>query len=374
MATSPAFPASALSSAAPQITPPNPMLPPAAIFCMIAYVDNPNEPNAGGQLNIEAAVQSIFPTCKVVWSSTNTYDDNYAYIVQSPDNEFFLAVRGSLPFVVDGHTVIDWGIIANWLLEDFRVYTQSQWPYVSSGEAYVASGTMDAFNNISSATNYFGNTGQSALQYLQDNAVANNYPVYITGHSLGGNVANVYASYFAQQCPTADASVFSFAAPAAGNQDFVTDLQSKYPAGKAYHYEMNNDIIPRFPVVAAVESLENMFQPSPLATAISHLDVTLADLLQGVADTLKYDADIDLIDPYVSTAVTYAPYPLAAAWTDNTFDDWFAQASYQHTASHYASIFWQNTDAIVAALAPRITKAKAVYAPVPAAGNSTALA
>lgn len=331
---------------------------------MAAYVDNPNDPNVNGQLNIEAAVQAVYPTCKVVWSSTNTYDDNYAYIVQTPANQFFLAIRGSLPFEDDGHTVIDWGIIANWLIEDFGVYRQEKWPYVTSGKAYVAHGTMTGFTNIQTATNFFGNTGQAALDFLKQNAVAQGYPVYITGHSLGGNMANVYASYFAQECPTAEASVFSFAAPAAGNQAFVDDLQGKYGPGKAYHYEMQYDIIPRFPVVAGIESLKQMFNAECLATSISRLGVTLADTLQGVADTLKGDADIHLIDPYVPTTINNGTYPLAPQYQSNTFDAWFGQAGYQHTCSHYASLFLQDPTAIndiIAALAPQITKAKAVY-------------
>lgn len=340
---------------------------------MAAYVDNPNEPNVDGQLNIEAAVQAVYPTCRVVWSSTTTRDDNYAYIVQTPANQFFLAVRGSLPFEDDGHAVIDWGVIANWLIEDFGVYRQEKWPYVGAGEAYVAHGTMTGFTNIQTATNFFGNTGQAALDFLKQNAVANGYPVYITGHSLGGNMANVYASFFAQECPTAQASVFSFAAPAAGNQDFVDDLQAKYGPGQAYHYEMQYDIIPRFPVVAGIESLKEMFSPECLATSISRLGLTLADTLQGVADTLKGDADIHLIDPYVATSISPGEYPLAPQYQNNTLDAWFGQAGYQHTCSHYASLFLQDPTAIndiIAALAPRISQARAVYtveSPVPAA-------
>jgi triacylglycerol lipase len=368
--------ATKISGLTPQADIANPMLPPAAIFCMLAYVDNPNDTNSGGQLNIEAAVQSIFPTCQVVWSSTNTYDDNYAYIVQAPgpNYECFLTVRGSLPFEANGQVVIDWATIANWLLEDFDIYTQGAWVYADSDNAYIASGSLKAFTNIQTATNFIGGTGQDAYSYLVANAVGKGYPVYITGHSLGGNIANVYASYFAQQLAGAGLSnannfLFTFAAPAAGNQDFAADLDGKFPAGQAYHYQLDNDIIPRFPVVSDVEELESMFQPAPLASAISWLDVTLADTIQGVVDTIKGDIDIDLIDAYVQTAVTIAPHALAASWTSNTFSDWFLQALYQHQVSGYLGIFWNNAGAAVAAAAPQITKASSVHTVQPVAAG-----
>ncbi|MBO2007917.1 lipase family protein [Hymenobacter negativus] len=353
----------------PEATVPNPQVPLAVLLCFAAYTDNPDQkdPNNLGVYNIQTAVwnfqTSYYPKCEVVWSSNQTADDNYAYIARTPDNQFFLAVRGSLPFEVNGSIVLNWGVIANWLLEDFDVYSQAPWPY-AAGAAYVASGTMTAFSNLLTAEDIMG-SGLTAYDYLKQNAVAQGHPVYITGHSLGGNIANTYASYFAYQLKADGLSnsnnyLYTFAAPAAGNKDFAADLDSKFPTNRSFHYEIDNDIIPKFPVQSRINGVSDMFSPNPEAAHIYLADtfINLQELLEGVAITIA----ASVTSPYApQSTITTMPYPLTDEYLSNTFSDWFNQASYQHTCIHYLFMFIINADDIVAKLAPRMTKAKSMH-------------
>jgi hypothetical protein len=353
----------------PEAAIPNPQVPLAVLLCFASYTDNPDEkdPNNPAVYNIQTAVWNFqtnyYPKCEVVWSANLTSDDNYAYIARTPTNEFFLAVRGSLPFEVSGSIVINWGVIANWLLEDCDVYSQAPWPY-AAGAARVASGTMTAFRNLLTATDIMG-SGLTAYDYLKQNAVKQGHPVYITGHSLGGNIANSYASYFAYQLEADGLSnsnnyLYSFAAPAAGNQDFAADLDRKFPTTRSFHYEIDNDIIPKFPVQARIDGVANMFSPSPEAANIHLADtfINLKELLEGVAITIA----AAVASPYAAQGtITSMPYPFNDDYVSNTFGDWFNQASYQHTCIHYLFMFIINADDIIAKLAPRMTKVKSMH-------------
>ena len=175
----------------PQVPIPNPNVPLAVLLCCAAYTDNPDQ-QTNGEYNIETAVAAIhtnyYPLCKVVWSSDQTADGNYAYIAVTPKNEYFLAIRGSLPFEVNGQFVYSWPIFYNWFEEDFNVFNQKKWQYSSTDGAYISDGSCTAFSNLLGATDIMG-SGQTAAAYLMMNAVLVGHPVYITGHSLG-----VYAS------------------------------------------------------------------------------------------------------------------------------------------------------------------------------------
>jgi hypothetical protein len=346
----------------------DPQLPVSAVLCLCAYVDDPDQ-QTGGKYNIETAVQMVYPDYKVVWSAQQTPDYNYAYIVQTPENRFFLAIRGSLPFEVDGHPVIDWAVIYNWFKEDFNVFGQMQWPYsLNGGSPSVANGAWDAFTQLQGAVDVMG-SNTTAYTFLKQNAVTKGYPVYITGHSLGGNMADTYASYFAYQLAGDNLSngnnyLFTFAAPAAGTADFVTDLQAKFPPGRSYHYEIDNDIIPKFPVSNSIYwTVSALYNPSPQAEDISvtvyGLEVTLSEAIAGMALVLSAWA-------YAQTPVSAASHTLSPKYQANTFSDWFYQAAYQHAVSHYVGIFSENSGedfaGRLARAAVRMTKSRTAWA------------
>lgn len=110
------------------------------------------------------------------------------------------------------------------LYEDLNLNRQESLPYSQTGDAKVAAGILESLQNISNST-YSGRTLHQVL---------NNFPVrtkvYVTGHSLGGSLAAVYAAKAAcSNSGELDIIPYTFGAPAMGNDAFA----SLFDTGKA---------------------------------------------------------------------------------------------------------------------------------------------
>src|ERR1044072_2216184 len=214
-------------------------------------------------------ISTYLPDWKGGWNGTQTYDGNYAFIAVDRSGEIYgLAIRGSLN---PEEIFKNWDAFANWILEDLDVITQVNWPYANTSDALIASGTNTAFTNVQTMQDTMG-SGLSIADYLIANVIKAGKQVIITGHSLGANIANVYASYFVttvtqQQLSASNISLYTFAAPAAGNAAFAKDLDTKLPA--AWHYQNSNDIIPNFPVSQTIVKTAFLYQPKPDASAVT---------------------------------------------------------------------------------------------------------
>src|SRR5579859_3605230 len=139
------------------------------------------------------SVITNLPGWNVVWSGKVTPDGNYAFIATDPTLQYYvLAIRGSLP-VLD--LFKSWDDFANWVLEDLDVITRVDWSYSNTSGALISSGANRAFNNLIGMTDTLG-SGLNVTDYLIQHAVNANAQIVITGHSLGGNMANVFASFF----------------------------------------------------------------------------------------------------------------------------------------------------------------------------------
>jgi len=372
---------------APQAAP-DPNLPIAALLCFLAYTDNPNDPiQYEGQTmtTIEAVVlefNAIYPLGKVVWSAVPTSDYNYGFIVCTPSNQYIMAIRGTLPF----EGVVDWGLFYNWIVEDLDVVTEQTWPYLGNGSnssatSNVANGAMTAFHSIKDAPDYLGSK-QSAGDFLLSNAVQNKHEVIITGHSLGGNMANTFASYFAAKVEAAGQSnsasyLFTFAAPSPGDATFVSDLATKFPGKQMYQYQITNDIVPLFPVYSTMyNTMSGLFpSPGPDATQISDtfdifgvpLTATLSEAICAMAVAIETSVALDGGTQYAESTpiIVTSSYGISKLYENPTLTDWVNQAAYQHTCLHYLFIFWGKvvTDQAVAMLAPKLTKSKSAYLP-----------
>jgi hypothetical protein len=280
-------------------------------------------------------LQAALPGWTLEWEGKVTKDGNTAFIASDPTGEYYgLAFRGSLP---PFDVLKDWNAFANWVLEDMDVITEQPWPYTSSGSgAKISNGANTAFNNIQKMTNEIsGGTTDSILSYLQANAVHNNKTVIIAGHSLGGNMANVYASYFASSnAGYNNLYLYTYAAPAAGNSDFSQDLDSKIT--NAWHYENLDDIVPKFPVTTSIIlGAVFLYSPAPysgdITTTYKGHTVSLRDGILLLAGALS-------LYGYTRQDLNYQTFPnaLDSSYTANTMDDWFEQAGAQHALPNYA--------------------------------------
>lgn len=281
-------------------------------------------------------IENLMPDWKIVWNGIETAVANYAFIaVDKPGENYVLAIRGSVP---DDGTFSDWDVFANWVLEDLGVGTQASWLYASTPQARISTGAFLGFMSMLDMKDSLG-SGLSITDYLLANITGKGKKLTITGHSLGGNIANVYSSFYVQLLmqqgrPTDNISLYTFAAPAAGNADFATDLDAKLPA--AWHYHNINDIVPNFPVFDRLVFTSLMYLPQPLAAEITvnynGSTVTLREaflMLAGAFQQLGYQQP--------TNNYTFFSTDLDTDFESNTVGDWFGQAGIQHQLFNYAN-------------------------------------
>lgn len=298
----------------------------AALLSVVTAVPNPAED-----------ITTYLPGWSIVWNGIQTIYGNYAFIACDPTGTYYgLAIRGSLPPIPP----FSWYIFANWILEDLNIEKQVDWKYVNDGSsgALISLGSSIAFYNLLLMEDALG-SGLNIFDYLKNNAITPGKQVIIAGHSLGGNMANVYASYFVTQltqdgASTDNVSLYTFAAPAAGNKDFAQDLDNKL--SNAWHYENTNDIVPKFPVADDVALIAGLYNPAPSAAKINITYKGKTFTLQEVI--LKAAVDLNKYK-YHQQALNYTKFTseLDGSYTTNSLKDFFDQAGAQHSMTNYAA-------------------------------------
>lgn len=290
----------------------------AILLCNVTLANNPVQ-----------AIGSSLSGWKIVWNG-NPADPNYAFIaVDSTGQNYALVFRGSVAFN-------DLDFLVDWIEEDFNVLGQVSWPYASTSDARISKGADKAFKAITSMTDSLG-SGISIGEYLLKNTVGNGKRLIITGHSLGGNIANVYASYYVQTLPKGissdNISLYTFAAPAAGNPAFARDLDNKLPA--AWHYHNENDIIPNFAVPDRIVFTGSLYTPQPAAAEIT---TTYKGQTVSLQEVFLLLAALFTLDDYQQPANNYTFFPtlLNTNHEANTLNGWLGQAGAQHQISNYA--------------------------------------
>lgn len=284
-------------------------------------------------------IGKLVPGWKIVWSSGDTTDPNYSFVAtNTTEDVYVLTIRGS---VAADKFFTDWDGFVDWIVEDLDE-ALAYWPFASAKKMpCVSAGAYVAFTSMLMAKNALG-ANEPLLDFLLAKAVGGDKQLIITGHSLGGNIANVYASYYLEMLKqksisTGNVYLYTFAAPASGNSDFVDDLQNKVQIG--YHYQNTNDAVPNFPVAQGLVDTSNFYEPNtPDAAAIivkfkdgqatlQQVYLLLADLFtpfdyqQPKKNYVKFTTDLDL------------------KYKANTIEDWLQQAAIQHQLFNYAGYF-----------------------------------
>lgn len=304
----------------------------AVLLCSYSELTNPG------------ALSSYMKGWEIVWNGILTDDGNYAFIAtDAPRNNYVLAIAGSL--MTTGTLLKDWDTFANWVLEDFNILTHKNWPFATTANAYITDGAHIGFTNLQNMKDSL-KSNLTATDYLVANAIKKGKKVIITGHSLGGNIANVFASYFISYLTTEKystdklslVSLYTFAAPAPGNGAFAKDLDAKLP--NAWHYQNSLDIIPNFPVADNIYKVASMYSPQPAASAISVIfpnnsnPISLGEgfiMLSGVLTLCGYKQQANNYTIFTPTT------KLNPAHLANTVGDFFLQAGSQHAVSNYAA-------------------------------------
>ena len=141
----------------------------------------------------------------VVYVVKNKFTGAYAVVLRGP------VFRPSLSFLIQ-------------LYEALILDRQESLPYSRLGRAKVAAGLLDIIQDIGLST-YGGRTLKQVLNNLPAKT-----KVYMTGHSLGGSLATVYAAKIAcSNSAELDIIPFTFGSPTAGNDSFGDLFNPKHP-------------------------------------------------------------------------------------------------------------------------------------------------
>lgn len=297
----------------------------ACIFSEISYCPDP-----------EKELNQYLPGWKLVWDPV-AQGGNYAFVA-TDGNVYALAIRGSLlKFSSDAFD--------NWIYNDLNVADQNNWSYAdSTTHAKISAGSYLGWENLNKLTDK--TTGKNLWDFLAANV--GDAPLVLVGHSLGGNLATVYASYLWWKWKQdghkkKNINVITFAAPAAGNAGFAENFDDEFP--NSIRVENTNDIVPKFPVSQKISELGTLYSPAPAASAtpVGYKNITVSlskvfSMLSAAMDLLRITSDVS---PYVQTngQGDLITIPLSGKNTSNDATGWFAEAGYQHGMAQYAAHF-----------------------------------
>lgn len=294
-----------------------------------------------------------------VWTADTDINGNLAFIAYNGSSQYVVAIRGS---ILD----FSWQAFDNWFKQDLNVFEQTAWSFPSSSaKPMISQGSSDGLNDLTQLIDSsVGSSGQTMYEFLAANAIGSGISIGVVGHSLGGNLATVYAPWLLYQLqqnnltPPTLFPVMTFAAPTAGNQAFAEAYDSSFPNSWRYYNEI--DIVPL--ASDAIRSANQLYSPSPEASSIEitvdHRTFTLASAIGALADSIDV-AEIAFGSYYAQTnqssgrvAVNTAKALQPVNPNDTPLEQWFAQAASQHIQSTYLSFFGVDSFACADTSAP----------------------
>ncbi len=220
----------------------------------VATLLTPNEVVQLNQLIYKDSIEKKLPLLNnnynIVWEP-KPVNGNYAIVVKNNiTNQYCLVIRGSLiEFSKEGFN--------NWILQDFNVFNFQPWKYTDTvTKAFVSNGSFVGFNNLLQLKDV--KTNSNLEEFLVKN-ISDKSSLIITGHSLGGNLAQIYASYLWGKLSNnqkAHSNIITFGATAVGNAAFAKDIEEKFPLGE--RYEIDKDIAPKFPSMDKLSSISSL--------------------------------------------------------------------------------------------------------------------
>lgn len=216
-------------------------------FAYLAYTgegitfENPSETilasinKALPQIKLSESGDETLADWEVVWGPVaytvpgGLYQDNMTYIVKKKNtSDYVIALRGT-----------NFMSQVDWFLEDFEILNTMPWPLNSKptdpvGQEISESTSIDMNIQINNQVTADKN-GLGILDFLKQETAKNAINICVTGHSLGGVLSNTLSVYLLEnpswdQSGQSTVSCISFAAPAAGNEQYAQNALNVFKA------------------------------------------------------------------------------------------------------------------------------------------------
>jgi hypothetical protein len=239
--------------------------------CELAYLGEPDGPaRFRSELGLQAKLISV--------------DNTQVYVAEN-DQAVVVAFRGSeAPTTLDG--------IKDWLLTNANNYLIL--PEGRSGTDFAAAGVGARFHRgFLDALEMVWKPLSAAVEQLQK---ANERPLWITGHSLGGALA-LLAAWRLQRNFLSVHEIITFGAPMIGNDAAAKAFEQEF-TGRIFRFVDLEDLVPHLP---SVSLLANAYTHclSEVALSAAHLAASasgLEALKQAAGTTGKAEMDPALAD------------------------------------------------------------------------------
>lgn len=305
--------------------------------------------------NIKSALNKYLPGWSLVWLPDAAVNGNYAYVAQNNlTKQYAVAIRGSL-------LNFSWDAFDNWFEQDFNVFEQVNWLYPSTDQyPKISRGASDGLNDLSNLVMTFNGQKTRLLAYLLATAVRQKNSIAVVGHSLGGNLATVFAPWLLYQIgqaglkPPADFNVYTFAAPSAGNDAFAQAYDASFPNSRRYFNVL--DIVPLASVPFSIIDAGLLYMPAPQAGDITVTykgrTVSLAEAFAMLAAAIGLSEIANDFSFYSQTNVESGSVPL---YPDDTYcqpdtkppvppliEQWFEKVGCEHGHNTYLSLLGAN--------------------------------
>jgi len=133
----------------------------------------------------------------------------------------------------------------------------------------------------------------------------------------------------------------TFAAPAAGNESFADDFNTKFPL--SIRVENTNDIVPKFPCSKRIRKLGSLYSPLPSADTIlvgyKNITTPLSNVFTLMGAALDLFELRSNFSGYTHTCGDgkLITIPVSGKNASNVPASWFAEAGYQHGMAQYAA-------------------------------------
>jgi triacylglycerol lipase len=294
------------------------------------------------QLVYKDSAEKVFPQFAKDYElvyQPQAINGNYAVIVKNKSsNKYVVVIRGSvIEFSKTG--------FQNFILQDFNIFTMQNWVHTDTiKKASVSNGGFKAFENVLQLKDI--KTQQTIKAFIEEKVPANAL-VTITGHSLGGNLANLLASYLKKQLSNRneiDMQLITFAAPASGNAAFVQNLEEQFPKGE--RYEMDLDIACAFPDLdkvgdkASKLGLDSTAQLEKMILNYAFNEVKSNTWMKIASVVLEKTNILNEKNKYVQSNRHYRPLTATSFNESSTFviDAMFKKAYSCHSINQYANV------------------------------------